>query len=63
MLISSRRYKLIPLAIINNSLSLLTIYMRLPCNVVSEKYRKPTAIGLMFLYIVFLIVVRRLNVL
>jgi hypothetical protein len=33
------------------------------CNVVSEKYRKPTAIGLMFLYIVFLIVVRRLNVL
>lgn len=32
-------------------------------NFVSEKYRKPTTLGLMFLYIVFLIVARRLNVL
>lgn len=31
------------------------------CNIVTSKYRKPTTIGLMFLYIVFLIIARKLN--
>lgn len=31
------------------------------CYVVGPKYQKPTAIGLMFLYIVFLIMARKLN--
>lgn len=33
------------------------------CNIVNPKYRKPTTIGLMFLYILFLIMARELNLL
>jgi hypothetical protein len=55
----------------DHSLNVMGSRMQLVCfilivtvlNFVSEKYRKPTTIGLMFLYIVFLIVARRLNVL